>query len=94
MRARVSDDLTSRNDWAFNQYEYRLFVDPAIKAHDNRLVVIAGEWLGDSRRNHPDYVVLPEDSGRPTSNNAWIQSNIDPIMALLRHPTAFSLQVN
>lgn len=89
MRTRVSEELTNRNDHAFEQYQYRLFVDSRIKAQEGRLVVIAGEWLGTSRQKHPDYVVLPEENGQPGSFNTWIQSNLDPIIALLRHPLAF-----
>ncbi|HYX37187.1 MAG TPA: hypothetical protein VE954_29135 [Oligoflexus sp.] len=89
MRSQVSEDLTNRNDYAFEQYQYRLFVDPAIKAQEGRLLVIAGEWLGTSRKNHPDYVVLPQDNGWPASHNTWLQSNLDPILALLRHPASF-----
>lgn len=89
MRSQVDEDLTNRNDYAFEQYQYRLFVNPEIKAQDGRLVVIAGEWLGNSRKNHPDYVVMPQDNGWPASYNNWLQNNIDPLLALLRHPAQF-----
>lgn len=89
MRSQVADDLTNRNDWAFEQYQYRLFVNPELKAREGRLVVIAGEWLGNSRKNHPDYVVMPQDNGWPFSFNTWLQSNMDPLLALLRHPAQF-----
>jgi hypothetical protein len=89
MRSQVAEDLTNRNDYAFEQYQYRLFVNPEIKAQDGRLVVIAGEWLGNSRKNHPDYVVMPQDNGWPSSYNSWLQNNLDPLLALLRHPAQF-----
>ncbi len=89
MRSQVNDDLTSRNDYAFDQHQYRLFVNPEIKAQDGRLVVIAGEWLGNSKKNHPDYVVMPHDNGSPSTSNAWLQNNLDPLLALLHHPASF-----
>ncbi|HET9240713.1 MAG TPA: hypothetical protein VFO10_25845 [Oligoflexus sp.] len=89
MRSQVAEDLTTRNDWAFDQYQYRLFVNPEIKAREGRLVVIAGEWLGNSRKNHPDYVVMPQDNGWPSTYNTWLQNNMDPLLALLRHPAQF-----
>jgi len=92
MRSKLSDELTNRNDYAFDQYEYRLFVDPYVKAQEGRLIVIAGEWLGMSRKNHPDYVVLPQDNGWPASHNSWIQQNLEPILGLLRYPSSFTFQ--
>jgi hypothetical protein len=89
MRSQVVEDLTNRNDYAFDQFQYRLFVNPELKAQEGRLVVIAGEWLGNSRKNHPDYVVMPQDNGWPASYNTWLQSNLDPLLALLRHPANF-----
>lgn len=89
MRSQVVEDLTNRNDYAFDQFQYRLFVNPELKSQEGRLVVIAGEWLGNSRKNHPDYVVMPQDNGWPASYNTWLQNNMDPLLALLRHPANF-----
>lgn len=86
MRSKVDDEMTSRNDYSFDSFEYRLFVDPELKSREGRLLVIAGEWIGNSRKNHPDYVVMPADGGRPSTFNTWLQNNLDPILALLRQP--------
>lgn len=86
MRSKVDDEMTNRNDYSFDSLEYRLFVDPEIKSREGRLLVIAGEWIGNSRKNHPDYVVMPADGGRPLTFNTWLQNNLDPILALLRQP--------
>ncbi|WP_141734355.1 hypothetical protein [Oligoflexus tunisiensis] len=91
MRPRVSEELTNMNDYAFDQFQLRLFVDPQLKAQQGRLVVIAGEWMGNSRQTHPDYVVVPQESGLPGSFNTSLQSNVDPLMALLKHPSSFFL---
>jgi hypothetical protein len=89
MRSRVSDQPTTRDDYAFDQLQYRLFVNPDVKDQEGRLVVIAGEWLGNSRKNHPDYVVMPQENGWPGTYNSWLQKNLDPLLALLRHPSSF-----
>ncbi len=82
-RFEVSEDLTSENDrYAPAAYEYRLYVDPAVRA-DGKRRVIAGEWLGASQENHPDYVVIPEVDGKPKSSNPGVNANLDLILTIV-----------
>ncbi|MFW7379585.1 MAG: hypothetical protein ACOH5I_12300 [Oligoflexus sp.] len=80
----VSNLLTSRTDIGYHDYEYRLYIDPEFLRQNNRLVVIAGEWLGTSRRNHPDYIVIPSYDSQPRSFNPSINQNMEALQSILR----------
>lgn len=57
-----SDRLTSNNDYLVRTYEYRLYVDTQDQNEDGYRV-IAGQWINDSWKDHPDtvtYLPLPK----------------------------------
>jgi len=81
-RSEVKDDLTGRSDRAAPAYDYRLYVDPA-QVKDGKFKVIAGEWLKDAFKVHPDTVMIPAASGDLKSNNEAFNKNIDVVKQIL-----------
>ena len=73
-----TDTPTSFDDLRSTTYNYRLYFDPAQGAGEVH-PVIAGEWLGDSRRAHPDFVVLPVEPARRQSANIELNRNQDVV---------------
>ena len=67
---------TSTSDITSPIYTYRLYVDKdTIK--DHAFLVIAGEWIGNSYKDHPDTVKVPNTNGTLGSHNHDFNKNID-----------------
>ncbi len=81
-RSEIKDSLTSSTDRYAPTYDYRLYVDPATQ-RDGKLKVIAGEWLNESHRYHPDYIVVPVKDGKLGSNNAGINEALDVVRQIV-----------
>lgn len=57
-RSRETDELTSQADFIAPSYDYRLYVDKKDSV-DGKFRVIAGQWTGESYKDHPDTVTYP-----------------------------------
>lgn len=68
-RSAPSEMLTSDEDTIAPMYEYRLYVDKSVKDSEGNYLVVAGQWLRDSRGYHPGNVKVPETSGSLGSHN-------------------------
>ncbi len=67
------DPLTDYfTDTASPKYEYRLYVDPNDR-RDNKLKVVAGEWLNDSLDQHPDMIFVPQSAFHTKQRNKELQ---------------------
>ncbi len=70
----VNDDVPPEylgTKWFAVNYTYNLYVD------DNGNV-ISGEWTGDSKKNHPDFVWIPTGDARVPSNSTLENPCLDP----------------
>lgn len=75
------DTPTKDEDLLTDVYEYRLYVDKATQ-QNGKYLVIAGEWLGNSLNNHPDYVLVPAIDGAWGSANAALQQALGVVHEL------------
>src|SRR5690606_23839520 len=71
-RTTVSERLTDASDIKSPQYDYRLYVDPA---EEDRLVVVFGEWINQSRIDHPDIILIPK-KGEVRPKNEELNRNL------------------
>ena len=84
-RFEIKDDKTSDADrLAPPPLTYRLYVDP-LDTNAGKFRVIAGEWLGDSLENHPDYVMVPVTGGKPESANPILNQKLNEIFSIAAH---------
>ncbi len=70
----VNDDVKPEyigTKWFAINYTYNLFVD-------DKGNVISGEWTGDSKKNHPDFVWIPTGDARVPANSTLENPCIDP----------------
>lgn len=68
-----SDPLTDYfTDTASPKYEYRLYVDPNDR-RGTKVKVVAGEWLNDSRDQHPDMIFVPQSTLHTKQRNKELQ---------------------
>ena len=67
-RSKETDQPTSSMDIVAPVYSYRLFVDKKTKKN-NKYLVVAGEWTGDSYKDHPDTIKVVEERGDVGSHN-------------------------
>ena len=76
-RNRETDEPTSKNDVLAPNYQYRLYVDKNIQKN-GKYKVIAGQWVGESFRNHPDTVTYPSEGEELGSHNPEFNKHIEP----------------
>lgn len=69
-------------DTAAPKYEYRLYVDPSERRGD-KLKVVAGEWLGESRDQHPDMIFVPPGPVHKKQRNKELQKFTSELEKLL-----------
>ncbi|MBI2602295.1 MAG: hypothetical protein HYW48_04495 [Deltaproteobacteria bacterium] len=67
-RSKETDELTSQADYIAPSYDYRLYVDKR-DVVDGKFRVIAGQWIKESYRDHPDTVTYPLKGMEMKSHN-------------------------
>lgn len=75
-RSSETDLLTNGKDTIAPIYDYRLYVDKENK-RDGKYLVIAGEWIKNSYRDHPDNIKVPHKKGDLGSHNSEFNKNIE-----------------
>ena len=75
-RSKETDQPTSSLDIVAPVYSYRLFVDKKTKKN-NKYLVVAGEWIGDSYKDHPDTIKVVAEEGDVGSHNKEFDKNIE-----------------
>ena len=75
-RTRETSKLTSGKDTIAPTYYYRLYVDKST-VEDGKYLVIAGEWINQSRDSHPDNIKVPHTKGTLGSHNSEFNKNIE-----------------
>lgn len=81
-RTAETDEATNIRDRTAPAYRYRLFVDPG-QMVDGAAKVIAGEWLGDSRKGHPDSIAVADPDGPIGSSNTEINQALDVVRRIV-----------
>lgn len=81
-RISETDMPTNVRDRTAPAYRYRLYVDPDT-VKDGKQKVIAGEWLGDSRKNHPDSIAVAQPNGPIGSSNTEINQALDIVRRIV-----------
>lgn len=77
-----TDDKTSRTRDGLRQiYHYRLFVNPNKTSKDG-YKVIAGQWIEESFRSHPDKVMYPRSGKEMRTHNEEFNRNLDKYKTL------------
>lgn len=82
----VDEAVTGDTDIVSPAFEYRLYVDRDVVVN-GKFLVIAGEWLGRSLNQHPDYALVPEDGGAWGTGNPALAANFGVVRELLARGT-------
>ena len=75
-RSKETDKPTSLMDTVAPVYSYRLYVDKET-VKNNKYLVVAGEWIGDSYKDHSDTVKVLDNNGAIGSHNKEFNKNIE-----------------
>ena len=70
----VNDDVRPEHigcKWFAVKYTYNLYVD-------DKGNVISGEWTGDSKKNHPDFVWIPTSDAQVPANSTLENPRLNP----------------
>ncbi len=86
-RSKETDEPTSNQDILAPTYTSRLYVDKK-DMKEGKFRVIAGQWIGESFRDHPDTVSYLHKTGDPLSHNAEFNKNISNFKALFMNPSS------
>jgi len=77
-RRKESDQPTTLDDTAVKVYDYRLYYG------NSGHTIVAGEWIDDSYRNHPDAVFVPKFDGKIATKNAELNKFSTEVLKLLQ----------
>ncbi len=85
-RKQETDLPTVLDDTAMKMYDYRLYFNREDESAEGYRIV-AGEWLDDSFRSHPDAVFVPRISEIPVTKNTDLNRYRDEVMKILQAGT-------
>jgi hypothetical protein len=81
---------TNGTDISTKIYTYRLYVDLK-DTKDGKYKVVAGQWLGNSFKDHPDFISYVHEKGTPLSINPEFNKNISQFQSLFMNFSSPSL---